>query len=50
MRMLKKMWAVFLILAVVLVWWKWSDVKALFSKGESSKTDDFSNVNLDDNE
>lgn len=40
MRMLKKMWAVFLILAVVLVWWKWADVKALFSKG-TAKTDDY---------
>ena len=41
MNMLKKMWAVFLILAVVLIWWKWSDVKALFGKKEeSAKVDD----------
>lgn len=47
--MLKKMWAVFLILAVVLVWWKWADVKALFSKGETPKGDDFEDVSTEEN-
>lgn len=49
--MLKKMWWLFLLVAVALVYWKWSDVKGLFHKGDTTpKGSDFSDTTIEDNE
>lgn len=43
MNTIKKMWWLFAIVAVAMVYWKRDDVKGLFGKkeDESAKTDDF---------
>lgn len=49
MTMLKKMWWLFLLVAVALIYWKWSDVKGLFGKKEEApKADDYANVENDE--
>jgi hypothetical protein len=41
MNMIKKMWWLFAVVAIAMVYWKWADVKGLLGKkDETGKTDD----------
>ena len=43
MNMIKKLWWLFAVVAVAMVYWKWADVKSLIGKkeDETAKTEDF---------
>jgi hypothetical protein len=50
MNMIKKMWWLFAVVAVAMVYWKWSDVKGLIGKkDETGKTPDSDETLEEDN-